>query len=124
MALLNQIYDNGSLTNDELVTFIKLLCPIAPHLTEEMYEQLGGEGFLSLAPWPEYDEAKTVDAMIEVAVQVCGKFRGTITVPADISKEDLIAKAKTFDKALPFLEGKTIVKEICVPGKLVNIVVR
>ncbi len=124
MALLNEIYEVGTLTKDELIIFIKLLCPFAPHLTEEIYENAGGNGFLSLAAWPLYDKAKTIDSTIEVAVQVCGKFRGTLSVPADISKDELIAAAKQLDKIKPFIEGKTIVKEICVPSKLVNIVVR
>ncbi len=124
MTLLNAIYDNCSLTVDELDTFITLLCPFAPHLTEEIHEQLGYKDFLSLAKWPEYDESKTADSIVEVAVQVCGKFRGTISVSADSSKEELIAAAKECDRVKPYITGKTIIKEICVPGKLVNIVVK
>ena len=76
MGLVNEIYAKGSLTKDELVTLIKLLCPIAPHICEEIWETLGGEGFLSLASWPQYEESKTIDAMVEVGVQINGKVRG------------------------------------------------
>ena len=124
MTLTNEIYEKGSLTKDEMLTIAKLLCPFAPHLCEEIYEQLGGKGFCSLAQWPEYDEAKTVDSTIEIAVQVMGKLRGTIMVDAEISKDDALTAAKNDEKIKPFIEGKTIVKEIYVPKKLVNIVVK
>ena len=124
MALINDIYDNGTLTVDEAKTFIGLLCPYAPHLCEEMWEALGGKGLLSLGAWPEYDEAKTVDATIEIAVQICGKLRSTITISKDISKDDAIAAAKADERIAAALEGKNIVKEIYVPGKIVNIVAK
>ena len=87
-------------------------------------EQNGGEGFCSVAEWPEYDEAKTVDSTVEYAVQVLGKLRGTVIVNANDDKDTVLAKAKAVDKVVPFLEGKTIVKEIFVPNKLVNFVVK
>ena len=124
MTLLNDISDAGSLTKDQLVTFIKLLNPFAPHLTEEIWENLGGEGFLSLSSWPVWDEAKTVDDEIEIAVQIGGKLKGTILIPKDAAKEDAVAAAKADPKIAPQLEGKTVVKEIYVPGKIVNIVVK
>ncbi len=124
MGLLNDIYENGSLTRDELVTFISLLCPFAPHLCEEMWEGLGGKGFLSLAPWPEYDETKTVDNEIEIAVQICGKLRATIRIPRELAKDEAIAAAKADEKIAAMLQGKQIVKEIYVPGKIVNIVAK
>ncbi len=124
MGLLNDIYENGSLTRDELVTFISLLCPFAPHLCEEMWEGLGGKGFLSLAPWPEYDESKTVDDEIEIAVQICGKLRATIKIPRELPKDEAIAAAKADEKIAAMLQGKQIVKEIYVPGKIVNIVAK
>ena len=89
-----------------------------------MWEKLGGKGFLSLAAWPEWDEARTVDDEIEIAVQISGKLRGTILIPKDISKDDAIALAKADEKIAPLLEGKQIVKEIYVPGRIVNLVVR
>lgn len=77
MALINEIYDHGSMTVDELKTFVTLLNPFAPHLTEEIWEAMGGEGLLSLAPWPVYEEAKTVDATVDIAVQINGKVRAS-----------------------------------------------
>ena len=124
MALLNDIYDHGSLTKDELKTYITLLCPFAPHITEEINETLGYKGFLSLEKWPEYDESKTIDKTVEIAVQVNGKLRATAVVPVGLSKEELIEIAKKQDKIVSMIEGKTIIKEICVPDKLVNIVVK
>ena len=85
---------------------------------------MGGNGFCSLAEWPKYDEAKTVDSTVELAVQVNGKLRGTIMLPADVSKDDAIAAAKADEKIKPFIEGKTVIKEIFVPKKLVSIVVK
>ena len=122
MGLLNDISDAGSLTREQLMMFIGVLCPFAPHLCEEMWEQMGGEGLCSLAPWPQYDEAKTVDATVEIAVQVNGKVRATIELPLNCPKEDAIAAAK--DAVASAIEGKTVIKEIAVPNKIVNIVVK
>ena len=124
MGYINDVYANGSLTVDELKIFVRLLCPFAPHICEEIWHLLGEEGFCSLAPWPEYDEAKTVDQTIEIAVQVNGKLRGTVMVSKDVTKEDAIAAAVAVESVVPFLSGKTVVKEIYVPGKIVNIVVK
>jgi len=124
MALVNDIYEHGSLTKEEMISFISILCPFAPHLCEEIWESLGGTGFLSAAPWPAYDEAKTVDSEVEIAVQISGKLRGTILIAVDASKEDAIAKAKADSKIAAMLEGKQIVKEIYIPGKIVNIVAK
>ena len=124
MGLLNEIDSVGSITKDELMTFISLLCPFAPHLCEEIYEAEGGKGLLSLAAWPVWDEAKTIDSTIEIAVQISGKLKGTVVISADASREDMIAAAKANPKIAAQLEGKTIIKEIAVPGKLVNIVAK
>ncbi len=124
MAFINEVYEIGSITIDELTTFIKLLNPFAPHLTEEMWENLGKTSFLSLEKWPEYDEAKTVENTIEIAVQVNGKLRSTIIIAKNASKEDAIATAKADAKVLEVLVDKNIVKEIYVPGKIVNIVIK
>ncbi|MBQ0102380.1 MAG: leucine--tRNA ligase, partial [Firmicutes bacterium] len=124
MTLVNTIYDNGSLTVDELKTFVKILCPFAPHICEEMWEHLGGEGFCSLAKWPEWDENKIADETVNYAVQVLGKLRSVITVPASLSKEEILEAAKNDEKVKSFTAGKTVVKEIFVPGKLVNLVVK
>ena len=124
MALLNTIYEVGSLTADELKTLLKILCPFAPHLCEEMWETLGEKNFLSMTEWPTWDEAKTVDAEIEIAVQVCGKLRATITIAADASKEDAIAAARADERIQNAIAGKNVVKEIYIPGKIVNIVAK
>ncbi len=124
MALLNTIYEVGTLTVDELKTLLKILCPFAPHLCEEMWENLGEKGFLSLAPWATWDEAKTVDAEIEIAVQVSGKLRATITIAADATKEDAIAAALADERIQTAIAGKNVVKEIYIPGKIVNIVAK
>ena len=124
MTCLNEINDVGTLTKDELSVFIRLLCPFAPHLCEEMWEQLGGEGSCSTAKWPDYDESKCVDDEIEIAVQVNGRVRDRFTVPADIEAADAIARAKELDKVKEFTDGMAFIKELYVPGKLVNLVVK
>ena len=124
MTCLNEINDVGTLTKDELSVFIRLLCPFAPHLCEEMWEQLGGEGLCSTAQWPDYDESKCVDDEIEIAVQVNGRVRDRFTVPADIDVAGAIAGAKALDKVKEFTDGMVFVKELYVPGKLVNLVVK
>jgi leucyl-tRNA synthetase len=122
MGLLNEIYEAGSISKDDYSMLVRLLCPVAPHLCEELWQDLGGEGFCSLAAWPEYDEAKTVDQVVELPVQICGKVRGKITVAADATKDEVLAAAKA--QVAAQLEGKTIIKEIVVPGKLVSLVVK
>ncbi len=124
MTLINDIYAHGSLTATELKTFVRLLSPFAPHLTEEIWEQFGEKSLCSLAKWPEWDEAKTVDATIEVPVQISGKVRFTIAIPADSDKDASIQAAKADARMAQYLDGKTIIKEICVPGKIINIVVK
>ena len=124
MGLLNEIYENDSLTRDQLITFIKALCPFAPHLCEEMWETLGGEGFCSLASWPTYDEAKTVDQTVELPIQINGKVRGKVELPLNADRDTALAIAKAVPAVASFIEGKTLVKEIVVPNKIINIVVR
>ncbi len=125
MSLTNEIYEVGTLTKDELEILLKLLCPFAPHLCEEMWELLGEKPFLSLAAWPTYNEDKTKDDEIEIAVQVSGKLKGTITVaPDNTTKEDAIALALADSRIKAALEGKQVVKEIYIPGKIVNIVAK
>ena len=124
MSLLNEIYDTGSLTRDELSMLVRLICPFAPHLAEEMWEGLGETGFCSLAPWPEWDEEKTVDSTVEVAVQINGKVRATVELPLNCPKDEAIALAKADARVAAQIAGKTVVKEISVPNKIVNIVVK
>ena len=124
MTLLNEIYDNGSITRKELRTFIALLNPFAPHVTEEINEKLGSADFLAISPWPSYEEAKCIDSEIEIAVQVNGKVRAKLTVPAECTQDEALAAAKADEKIAAEIAGKTIVKELYVKGRLVNIVVR
>ncbi len=124
MTLINDISAVGSLTRDEMMTLVRLICPFAPHLAEELWETLGGEGLCSLSAWPEWDENKTVDSTVEVAVQVNGKVRGTIALPLNCPKDDAIAAAKADAKIAAAIEGKTVIKEISVPNKIINIVVK
>ncbi len=126
MALINEIGQNGKgITREELRVFTLLLNPFAPHVTEEVWEacKLGG-GMACEQAWPKYDEAKTKDSMIEIVVQIKGKVRSRINVPADMGKEEVIAAAKAEEKIAAELSGKDIVKEIYVPGKLVNLVTK
>ena len=124
MALLNEIYDFGSITKNELKTFITLLNPFAPHVTEEINEKLGCGTMLACTPWPSYDESKCVDETVEIAVQINGKLRARINVPADIDSDGAIAAAKADEKISAELDGKTIIKELYVKGRLVNIVAK
>lgn len=119
MALINDFYKNNSLTKGEFKTFITLLNPVAPHMTEELWEIMGFGGRLYQTAWPEYDEAKTVENTVEIAVQINGKTRATITIAKDEAKDSAIAKAK---EAIANKLTGTIVKEIYVPGRIVNIV--
>ena len=123
MTLLNEIYDYGSITKKELRTFVSLLNPFAPHVTEEINALMGGD-MLAVSPWPTYDEAKCVDAEVEIVAQVNGKVRAKLSVAADIEAADAIALAKADAKISEEIAGKTIVKELYVKGRLVNIVVK
>ena len=135
MTLINQIYDNKAINGAELKTFIQLLNPFAPHVCEEIWEAQGwkaeaaangaeAEGLLALIAWPTYDEAKCVDETIEIAVQVSGKIKNRINVPADIDEAGALELAKADEKVAAALEGKTIIKELYVKGRLVNIVAK
>ncbi len=119
MSLLNDFYKKGSINKAEFKTFLTLLNPVAPHITEELWQEAGFEGRLYQATWPEYDEAKTIEKTVEVAVQVNGKIRGYIQIAPDADKDTAIAAGKEAVKDR--LTG-TIVKEVYVPGRLVNIV--
>lgn len=119
MALINEFYRKGAVTKGEYRTLLTLLNPVAPHITEEIWQKIGEEGHLYRQSWPEFEEAKTIETTIEIAVQINGKVRGTMNIGKDDPKEDIIARAK--EMMSEKLTG-TIVKEIYVPGRLVNIV--
>lgn len=124
MSLLNSITATGSINKAELKTYITLLNPFAPHITEEMWTLAGFDGMLNEAKWPIYDEAKCVDSTVEIAVQVNGKIRARIKVPADVSSEEALNLAKAEDNVNKEITGKTVIKELYVPKRLVNIVIK
>ena len=124
MALLNDMAAKGSVNRAEMRTLLLLLNPFAPHITEELWELCGYAGMLHNAAWPEYDESKCRARSVEIVVQVNGKIRAKLTVAADITDQDAIAAAKANDKVAAEIAGKTVVKELYVKGKLVNIVVK
>ena len=124
MSLYNNIYATGKITKAEFKTFIILLNPFAPHITEELWTVAGFDGMLNATQWPNFDEAKCVDATVEIVVQINGKIRARLNVAADISASDAIALAKSENAVITEISGKNIIKELYVPKKLVNIVVK
>ena len=124
MTFMNEVGREKKIGKEQLLSFVKLLNPFAPHIAEEIYQAQGGEGSLQLASWPEHDEAKTVDESIEIGVQVNGKLRATVTIPTNCEKEEALALAKADEKVQAALDGKNLVKEIYVPNKIVNLVVK
>lgn len=125
MTLLNKIYEIGKINRAELKTLIILVNPFAPHVTEEMWANCGyGEMLAKDAKWPSFDEAKCVDSTVEIVVQINGKIRARLSVPTDIESDKAIALAKKDEGIAAALEGKNIIKEIYVKGKLVNIVAK
>ena len=122
MSYLNDIEQKGSITAGELKAFLLLLNPMAPHLTEELWQQCGFGGMIVDQSWPTYDEAKTGESSVEIPVQVSGKLRGTIVIERGEAQASVVEKAKA--KVAGYLEGKTVVKEIYVPDKLVNLVAK
>ena len=124
MSLINDIFAVGSVTRGEFRTLLTLLNPFAPHITEELWVNSGFEGMLNETKWPEYDPAKCVDASVEIVAQVNGKIKARLNVPADISSDDAINLAMSDPAIAKEVEGKTVIKQLYVPKKLVNIVVK
>ncbi len=124
MSLVNDFTKKGSVTKGEYLTLITLLNPVAPHMTEELWEKYGDGGFLSVHKWPEYDDEKTVDDEVEIVVQVNGKIKDKLMISAGLDKDGTLEAAMASEKIKNLIDGKTIVKTIAVPGKLVNIVVK
>ena len=124
MSLLNDIQSQGGINRAEFKTYLILLNPFAPHITEELWQQAGFKGMLNEAEWPAYDESKCADSTVEIAVQVNGRIKARINIAADITAADAIAAAKRESAVAELTEGKSIVKELYVPKKLVNIVVK
>lgn len=124
MSLVNDFSKKGSVTKSEYKTLITLLNPVAPHMTEELWLTYGNGELLSLQPWPKYDEGKTVDDEIEIVVQINGKIKDKLMIPAGLDKDGTQEAAMNTEKIKGLIEGKNVVKVIAVPGKLVNIVVK
>jgi leucyl-tRNA synthetase len=123
MIFMNTV-TQGSVSKEDFTLFLKVLAPFAPHLTEELWEALGQTTSIHREKWPRYDETKLAAAEVTIAVQVNGKVRGTFTTPPDTDKETLTAQAKELPRVAEYLQGGEVVKEIVVPNRLVNIVVR
>ncbi len=124
MTFMNEIYTVGSISHSQLKTLLCLLNPFAPHITEEIWERMAYKGRVHEQPYPVHDEALSVDSTVEIVVQLSGKIKARMTVPSDITAEQMKQEAKDHPEVKPLLDGKTIVKEIVVPGKLVNIVAK
>ena len=124
MTLLNEIYNVGSITKKEFRDLLIILNPFAPHVTEELYQMIGCEGVLDEQEWVTYDEALCKDDTIEIVCQINGKVKSKLTIPTDAARDDVIALAKADEAIVKATEGKNIVKEIYVPNKLVNLVVK
>ena len=124
MIFVNAVYKEGKCPRAYAEGLIKMLSCIAPHICEEMWSLLGHNDTIAYESWPTYDESKTADDSVEVVLQINGKLKGTIMLPVNCPKDDAIAAAKADERIAGAIEGKTIVKEIAVPNKIVNIVVR
>ena len=124
MSLVNDFYKKGSVTKGEYMTLITILNPVAPHMTEELWEKYGNGGLLSISAWPKYDEDKTVDDEIEIAVQINGKVKDKAVIPAGLNREETEKAVMDTDAVKALIAGKNVVKVIPVPDKLVNIVVK
>lgn len=124
MALINDFYKAGSVTADEFRTLLLLLNPVAPHITEELWERSGGSGRIYLQKWPEYDEEKTVEAMVEIAVQINGKVKATLMISPEDKQEEVKERVFELDAVKNASAGRTVVKEIYVPGRIYNIVIK
>ena len=124
MIFINAVYKENNLPKEYAEGFVKLLNPIAPHITEEMWEKLGHNNTIAYEPWPTFDESKTVDEEKEIGVQVNGKLRATIKVNVNDDEDTLKDKALKEENVIKFTEGKEIVKVIAIKGKIVNIVVK
>ena len=124
MSFMNEIYEVGSIDKESLKALTKILCPFAPHICEEMWVSLGENGFCSTAKWPEYDEALTVDDEKEIAVQVCGKLKGVVVIPAGAEEDAVWDIIQANEGIMQSLEGKQIIKKIYIKDKIFNIVAK
>ena len=124
MTFLNDAEAESYIGKQQYLTLIKLLCPFAPHISEELWQRQGGEGFISVAQWPEYDEAKLVDDMITIGVQVNGKFKASVTLPTDCAEEQAVETACENRTIAAAIEGKKLVKVIYKANKILNLIAK
>jgi leucyl-tRNA synthetase len=124
MEFINAVTKAEAVNFIDMETFLLVLAPFAPHLAEELWERLGHQQTLAYEPWPSYDPALLVESTMMIPVQVNGKLRDTVEVPTDADQATILAAAKASEKVQRQIEGKTLVKEIYVPGKMVNLVVK
>ena len=124
MVFVNEVYKNGSCPKEYAEGFVKMLSCITPHVCEELWELLGHDSTLAYEPWPVYDEEKCKDDVIETAVQINGKVRSVVPIPAEADKDTILSIVKSDEKIAALIDGKTIIKEIVVPGKIINIVIK
>jgi leucyl-tRNA synthetase len=124
MSMVNEFYKVGSVTKGEFKTLIALLNPVAPHMTEELWQLLGEQGRVYQQKWPVYDEQKTIEDTIEIAVQINGKVKANLTIARDEKQEKVEEEALNLDVIKAATEGKTVAKVIYVPGRILNIVVK
>jgi leucyl-tRNA synthetase len=124
MIFVNAVYKEGKCPKEYADSFIKAFSCICPHMGEEIWCELGHDKTLAYEPWPTYDEAMCKDDTVEIGVQVNGKVRGTVEIAVDEDKDSALSKAKELEAVARLMEGKQIVKEIYVPGKIINIVVK
>ncbi len=124
MIFVNAVYKEGKCPKAYAEGLTKMLSCICPHIGEELWQILGHDNTIAYEPWPTYDESKTADDTVEVAVQINGKLRATVALPVNCPKDEAIATAKADERIAAAIDGKTIVKEIAVPNKIVNIVVK
>ena len=124
MTLINEFYSVKEISREDLRIFLILLNPVSPHITEEIWEEMNFGGYIFEQTWPKYDEAKTIDSEVEMPIQINGKVRTTLMIPKDAKFEDFKEVLYDNENVKKFIEGKTVVKEIFVPGKICNIVVK
>ena len=124
MSLVNDFYNKNKVNKAEMKTFLILLNPSAPHITEEIWQSLGFKGYLHNAKWPDYDESKLIEDTIEIPVQINGKLRGVIEVAREAKQDEIKQVIEANKNITSFIDGKTIVKEIYVPNKIYTIVVK
>ena len=124
MECMNELSSSNTLSNNDKISIVKILAPFAPHLSEELFENLGNSKSVFNDSWPEYNKDIIIDDSMTIAIQVNGKLRGSIEVSIDTSKEDILSESKALENVQKYTDGMNIIKEIYVPNKLVNLVVK